>query len=171
MSVLASGGAVNRDSGMITIVGTFAVDHVHRDGEPDVSLPGGPARFISETLRSLGRQVTIITGIVADVNAIAGPNGETYSIARLPLLPLPAALPGNVVVSPIMREIDAATVPTVGGFLAVDVQGFVRRPRDEPNLAPDGGLPELLARAAAVKVAESELTGLTPQARVALNRT
>lgn len=171
MSVLAQGDTVNRDLGPVTVVASFAVDHVHREGEPDVSLPGGPARFISETLASLGRQVAIITGIVADVNAFAGPEGEEYSIRRLPLIPLNGVLAGNVVVSPIMREIDAASVPAVTGFLAVDVQGFVRHPRDEPDLSPDSGLPELFARADVVKISEAELLSLTVRAREALDGT
>jgi hypothetical protein len=111
----------------------------------------------------------LVTGATADVEVIPGPGGEKYMIPKLHPIPIPDPLPGDaVVLSPIMREIVPDAVPQVDGLLALDLQGFVRRPGD-----PSGGfdrdvdLAGLLARADIIKAAEAELEALTPDSRQA----
>lgn len=144
----------------VTVVSTHTQD-VFPSGK---TLAGGPARYIAEALRRLGAQYEIVTGDLACVEVVPGPEGELYRIPVLPAIPLPSRLDGDaVILSPIMREIDPDSVPEVEGLLAIDLQGFVRAP-DHAGVAPSPvDLTGLLPRVHVVKAAEAELRSLTPE--------
>lgn len=150
-----------------TIVSTFTSDRLpSREGMPTVQR-GGPAHYMGLALRRLCVPFDLVTGQIAHVDVIPGPDGEKYVIPRLNPIPIPRSLSGDaVVLSPIMREITPHSVPRVDGLLALDLQGFVRRPGD-----PAGGfdtgvdLEGLLSRVDVVKAAEAELAALTPESR------
>jgi hypothetical protein len=157
---------------MITLVSTRTVDHLPLPGGSGVrDLPGGPATYIGDAFRRLGRPFTLITGELADVQVLPAGEGQEYLIPALPPIPLPDRLEGPAaVISPIIGEVRPERVPPADGLLVIDLQGFVRRPG-----VPTGesaGLFELsglLQRAQVVKASQSELGRLTPESLAALD--
>lgn len=152
-----------------TLISTYTNDRLPEKNGGVRIQSGGPAHYMGLALRRLCVPFQLVTGERADVQVIPGPGGEKYMIPKLHPILIPDPLPGDaVVLSPIMREIAPDSVPPVGGLLALDLQGFVRRPGD-----PSGGfdrevdLEGLLARADVIKAAEAELEALTPQSRSA----
>lgn len=152
-----------------TLVSTYSHDRVPQSDGSVVVQQGGPAHYMGLALRRLCVPFRVVTGATAVVEVIPGPDGEKYVIPRLDPIPIPSPLLGDaVVLSPIMREIDPESIPDVHGLLALDLQGFVRRPGD-----PAGGfdrnvnLAALLARVDVIKAAEPELSALTPESREA----
>ena len=130
---------------------------------------GGPAHYMGLALRRLCVPFGVITGDTAVVEVIPGPDGEKYVIPRLDPIPIPSPLLDDaIVLSPIMREIAPKSIREARGLLALDLQGFVRRPGD-----PAGGfdrnvdLAALLSRADVIKAAEPELAALTTESREA----
>jgi hypothetical protein len=152
-----------------TLVSTFSRDRVPLSEGRVLVQKGGPAHYMGLALRRLCVPFSVITGDTAEVDVIPGPDGEKYVIPRLNPIPIPSPLLGDaVVLSPIMREIVPESVTEVQGLLALDLQGFVRRPGD-----PAGGfdrgvdLAGLLSRVDVIKAAEPELAALTPESREA----
>lgn len=157
----------------IVLVSTYTRDRVPLQSGGFEEQPGGPAHYIGEALRRLGRSHRVITGDLARVTVIRGADGDEYIIHPLPQISLPARFDGSaVILSPIMGEIDPLTVPPVDALLVVDVQGFVR----EPDL-PTGesrrtfDLRELVRRADIVKASVVELERLNATTRAALDET
>lgn len=149
---------------VITVVSTRTVDRFP-DGR---GVSGGPATYTIEALRRLDVPHRLVTGEVAHVAVLPGPDGEQYSIPALPLIPMPPILEGSaVILSPIMREIDPEAVPPVSGLLALDMQGFVRQPSGNAVTGESAGLAALLARAAVVKASEEELSTLSHESQAA----
>lgn len=152
-----------------TLVSTFSLDRVPLSDGRILVQKGGPAHYMGLALRRLCVPFCVITGDTAEVDVIPGPDGEKYVIPRLNPIPIPSPLLGDaIVLSPIMREIAPESIMDVGGLLALDLQGFVRRPGD-----PAGGfdqavdLTALLSRVDVIKAAEPELAALTPESREA----
>jgi len=112
----------------------------------------------------------VITGPLATAHVLPGPQ---YVFPELEPIRMPPILPGSVaILSPVMREIDPASVPPCEGLLVVDLQGFVRRPgvpsgtgSYKVNLAP------LLGRADVVKATDHELEFLDDGSRCELDGT
>lgn len=150
-----------------TLVSTYTNDRLPLgNGEVRVQR-GGPAHYMGLALSRLCVHFQLVTGKTADVEVIPGPDGEKYMIPKLHPIAIPDPLPGDaVVLSPIMREIAPDSVPDVDGLLALDLQGFVRRPGDpEGGFDHDVDLAGLLGRADVIKAAEPELAALTPESR------
>lgn len=151
----------------ITLVSTHARDHLP-DGRV---LAGGPAHYIGAALDRLLQPWALITGEVASVQVRLGAGGERYLIGAIPPISLPATLPGAAtILSPIIREILPESIPHVEGILAVDLQGFVRRPETDV-LAESVDLTALLQRAHIVKAGAVEIASLAAASRAALHRT
>lgn len=152
-----------------TLVSTFANDRLPLPGGGVRVQRGGPAHYMAAALNRLCVQYELVTGDTAEVEVIPGSDGEKYKIAQLPSIPIPDPLPGDaVVLSPIMREIAPESVPHVSGLLALDLQGFVRRPSDASGgFDHDVNLTSLLVRTNVVKAAEPELAALSQESREA----
>lgn len=151
----------------VTLVSTRTIDRMPLSDGSVREQAGGPAHYIGEALRNLGRSFTLLTGAPAVVDVVLGPTGEEYIIPALPTIEVPAYLTAPAVIySPIMQEIDHLTIPEISGLLVIDLQGFVR----EPN-TPTGkshhqfDLSRLLERADVIKASPSELARLDSQSR------
>lgn len=160
-------------SEFITLVSTYTVDRVPLPGGGVREVPGGPATYAAHALDRLNCPHRIVTGQVAQVDVLLDEEGEQYVIPALEPIVMPERLEGSAaILSPIMREIDPATVPPVDGILALDLQGFVREP-----LKPSGAagkpvdLTGLLRRATVVKASKDELSRLTEESIRALDDT
>lgn len=146
----------------ITIVSTHTCDRFPPDESGYVrEIPGGPAHYIAEALDRLGVSHRLVTGDVALVTVLPGPDGEAYIIPPLPCIDLPPRFDSPAtILSPISREIDPVDVPPSDGLLVVDLQGFVRVPGRPSTELETIDLTALLARASVVKASEAEIAHL-----------
>lgn len=161
---------LDRRSLQLTLVSTFTEDHLPgKNGHVRVQ-QGGPAHYMGAALERLGVPFHLVTGPTAVVEVIPGADGERYVIPKLHPISLTAPLRGDaVILSPVMREILPEAVPPVDGLLALDLQGFVRRPLDPGGgLDRDVDLAGLLCRTHIVKASEPELRALTGRSRDAM---
>lgn len=163
-------GQAPRARHRVTLVSTNTRDTLTLPDGGRKTIPGGPAFYIGEALRRLGLRCDLLTGEVADVEVISSPHGEEYVIPALPPIQIPARLECEaLVLSPIVREIEADSVPEVEGLLVLDLQGFVREPGvSSGEVTTKFDLTGLLARADVVKASESELDRLTDTSRQTL---
>lgn len=163
-------GQASRASHRVTLVSTHTRDTLTLPGGSRKTIPGGPAFYIGTALKRLGLQCDLLTGAVAEVEVISNPHGEEYIIPALPPIRLPARVECEaLVLSTIVREIDADSVPQVDGLLVMDLQGFVREPGvSSGEVTTKFDLAELLTRADVVKASESEVERLTDASREAL---
>ena len=160
----------SRATHRVTLVSTNTRDTLTLPGGGRKTIPGGPAFYIGSALRRLGLQCDLLTGDVAEVEVISNPHGEEYIIPALPQIQLPTRVECEaLILSPIVREIDANAVPHLDGLLVMDLQGFVREPGvSSGEVTTKFDLADLLARADVVKASESEVERLTPASRDAL---
>jgi hypothetical protein len=156
---------------LITLVSTHTRDRVPQgSGLEPLEMPGGPAYYVGLALDRLRCPFRLITGQVAIVDVVPGPEGEQYVIPPIEPIRLPPLIEGDaVVLSPIIREIDPEAVPPAQGILVVDLQGFVREP-SKPSWAATGPfrLSNLLKRATIVKGSDRELALLDTESRAQL---
>lgn len=152
---------------VVTLVASRALDRmVDANGEV-VEMPGGPALYAGDALRRLHCPYILLTNQCASVTVLPG---QLYLVPHLPPIPLPSRFDTPaVILNPIANEIPIPSVPPYHGLLAVDIQGFVRRP-GLPSSQPahDVDLSALLSRSTVVKASESELACLAPAARRAM---
>jgi len=156
---------------LVTLVSTHTRDRVPQgSGLEPLEMPGGPAYYVALALDRLQCPFRLITGQVAIVDVVPGPEGEQYVIPPIEPIPLPALIEGDaVILSPIIREINPESVPPAQGILVVDLQGFVREP-SKPSGAATGPfqLSNLLKRATIVKGSDRELALLDTESRAQL---
>jgi sugar/nucleoside kinase (ribokinase family) len=147
----------------VTLVSSFTVDRFPPDDDGRRrELTGGPAHYVGSALARLGVPYVLITGGVASVEVIPGPEGEHYLIPPMERISLPDRLTTPaVILSPIVGEIDPEAIPPIDGILAVDLQGFVRRPMRPTDERFEVDLTALLRRADVVKAAEAEINQLS----------
>jgi hypothetical protein len=154
----------------ITLVATHTTDLVPISEGSIVEIPGGPAHYVGRALKCLEWPYRLITGDPVIVHVQRTAAGEQYIIPEIPRIQLPGRIEGAaVILSPIMQEIDAATLPPMEGMTIVDLQGFVRRPM-LPTERERGrfDLRELLRVANVVKASERELRRLDSASLAAL---
>src|SRR5579859_3940546 len=114
-------GQACRATPRVTLVSTNTRDTLTLPGGSRKTIPGGPAYYIGAALRRLGLECNLVTGDVAEVEVISNPHGEEYVIPALPPIQLPAWVECDaLILSPIVREIDAKSVPPVDGLLVMD---------------------------------------------------
>jgi hypothetical protein len=156
---------------LITLVSTHTRDRVPQgSGLEPLEMPGGPAYYVALALDRLGCPYRLITGQVAIVDVVPGPEGEQYVIPPIEQIRLPPLMEGDaVILSPIIREIDPEAVPPAQGILVVDLQGFVREP-SKPSGAATGPfrLSTLLKHAKIVKGSDREFALLDAESRAQL---
>ncbi|HLJ68885.1 MAG TPA: PfkB family carbohydrate kinase [Chloroflexota bacterium] len=157
----------------VTLVATHTVDEVPDEGGQTRAVAGGPAHYVARALDSLGYPYRLITGEAPRVQVQLRPSGERYLIPPVPPIPLPSLLEGRaVLLSPVIGEINPSAVPAAEGWIAIDLQGFVRSPgRPTDEAAGPFEISDLLARTAVVKSNATELARLTERSRRALDRT
>lgn len=160
----------NPTTSRITLVSTHTVDRIPGPNGASREIAGGPAHYIGKALERLGCPWRLITGEMARVEVLFGPQGEDYIIPSLPRIQLPPRFATQaVILSPIMQEIDPQAVPPVDGMLVADLQGFVREPLTPfYRVRRTFSLERLLRRAALVKAHEAELERLDHPSRRAL---
>lgn len=155
----------------ITVVSTRTTDRLpSRDGKTVREFPGGPAHYITRALDLIGQRYELVTGEDAIVEVVRHDEETEYIIPPLPAISLPPRLAGRAaILSPIVNEINPASVPPSDGPLVIDLQGFVRRPgRSTAELVDQVDLRDLLERADVVKGSPSELARLSTGSRDAL---
>jgi sugar/nucleoside kinase (ribokinase family) len=154
----------------VILISTRTVDRLPLPDGGVRDIPGGPATYIGDAFRRLGRRFTIITGELADVRVIPHAAGQEYVIPALPPIPLPRRLSGPAtVISPIIGEVPPESIPPVDGLLVIDLQGFVRTPGlPTGEWSQPFDLAGLISRADVVKASSPELARLTRQSRAAL---
>jgi sugar/nucleoside kinase (ribokinase family) len=163
------GGGVEDGRGpdRVILVSTRTIDRLPLSDGSVREIPGGPATYVAEAFRRLGRQFTLITGERADVEVIPGEDGQEYIIPALPPIALPPRLTASaVLISPIVGEVPPDAIPPVDGLLVVDLQGFVREAgRPTGVFSRPFDLTGILRRAHVVKGSTSELCRLTHESR------
>jgi hypothetical protein len=151
-------------------VSTRTIDRVPDESGEVTEVPGGPGTYAVAALEDLGASHRLITGERAMVEVVRCGGDVEYVIPPLPSIPMPSRLDAHaVILSPIMREIDVATLPPFDGLLAVDLQGFVRDPsRPSRHVSHLFDLTPLFQRSHIVKASSEEMALLTQDSRAAL---
>jgi sugar/nucleoside kinase (ribokinase family) len=157
----------------IILISTQTVDHLPLADGRVRDIAGGPATYIGDALRRLGRPFTLITGEHADVQVIPGDAGQEYVIPRLQPIELPSRLSCPAcIISPIIGEVPPESIPPVDGLLVIDLQGFVRTPgMPTSHWSRQFDLAPLIKRSDVIKASPSELARITPASRAALTHT
>lgn len=166
-AVMQSVNGVQKD---ISLVASRTIDRIVGPDGRTVALPGGPAMYVGQALERLGRPYKLHTGELAEVLVLPG---QRYVVPELAPIPLPERFETPaVLLDPISNEIPVEGLPPYSGLLAVDIQGYVRRPgQPADQLAVGVDLKDLLARCSVVKAAEVELCALDSASREALEQT
>lgn len=139
----------------IAIFASYARDTVTIGSRVTVS-DGGPARFLSAACAALGVPYVVYSGAEpADVRVTVMDGVERGSVARVaPILVSEHLVADASVVSTILDEFPFHRLPDLPGIVALDVQGFTRRPNGTrgPCVIPQTFWPHLDI----VKATESE---------------
>jgi hypothetical protein len=149
----------------ITIIGTLAKDFIsYSDSKRKSIRNGGPAHWIKFALTDLGFATILITGPKeARINIVVDKKGETgkvISVSRIPSSKIPASSThGFFIISTVGNEYDLENIKTLEGFIALDLQGYIRlqaMEKDKTLIIK----PTIQRKIDLIKITENELKNL-----------
>lgn len=147
-------------SNTISVIGSFAVDHITDLAGAVHKRHGGPAHWIRQTLKELRVPFLVISGRrPALVDIHLDTNGEQGDFRRVDPIRLRTPRTAKAfIISTIENEFPIEKLHLLHGVIAVDLQGYVRNARVSGTLLH---IPSSLARRIAIaKVTASEFAYL-----------
>lgn len=146
---------------MIAVIASFAEDHIDFNKTPEIRR-GGPALFITQALERLHTPYQLFSGkYPAEVNIRMIDGEEVGTINRADPIEISISHEFQTyIISTLLNEFPLERVIELSGFVAVDMQGYVRRPGGGRRIYPVTS--RIAEKLSCVKVAHRELPYLEP---------
>lgn len=157
MHNLLKDGWKQKNNMSIVVIASFAEDHFERNGTISI-LPGGPAYYIQNALRSLSVEPIVYSGSKPAIVSIALIDGEERGklIEVKPIL-IPKIIQADaIIVSTVDREFALQDLPDGITFTLVDLQGYVRSTRENEEISSQ----DVWKKISCLKVTEEEFEKL-----------
>lgn len=116
---------------LITVIASFAEDRIKQKNGKTIRRRGGPAFWITQSLRDLAAPFTLVSGKKpAIVNITLNKAGESGAVQKTSPIVLSSKIKTDVVIiSTLLDEFPLPKIEKMKSWVALDLQGYARRAR------------------------------------------